>query len=48
MVLHSRSGQRSANAIKALEEKYGFKNLYNLKDGILAWAQEVDTSVPRY
>lgn len=48
VVIHCRSGQRSANAIKALEEKYGFKNLYNLKGGILAWAAEIDPSVPRY
>lgn len=48
VVVHCRSGQRSANAIKALEEKYGFKNLYNLKGGILAWAAEIDPSVPRY
>lgn len=48
VVIHCRSGQRSAAAIKALEEKYGFKNLYNLKGGILAWAAEIDPSVPRY
>lgn len=48
VVIHCRSGQRSANAIKALEEKFGFKNLYNLKGGILAWAAEIDPSVPRY
>ncbi|MDZ4847537.1 MAG: molybdopterin-synthase adenylyltransferase MoeB [Chitinophagales bacterium] len=48
VVVHCRSGQRSASAIKALEEKYGFKNLYNLKGGILAWAAEIDPSVPRY
>lgn len=48
VVIHCRSGQRSATAIKKLEEKYGFKNLYNLKGGILAWAQEIDPSVPRY
>jgi len=48
VVVHCRSGQRSANAIKALEQKYGFENLYNLKGGILAWAAEVDPRVPRY
>ncbi|GIV33967.1 MAG: molybdenum cofactor biosynthesis protein MoeB [Chitinophagales bacterium] len=48
VVIHCRSGQRSANAIKALEQKYGFENLYNLKGGILAWAAEIDPSLPRY
>lgn len=48
VVLHCRSGQRSAEAIVLLEEKYGFKNLYNLKGGILAYANEVDTSMARY
>jgi len=48
VVLHCRSGQRSADAIVLLEEKYGFQNLYNLKGGILAYANEVDTSLARY
>jgi len=48
VVLHCRSGQRSAEAIVLLEEKYGFKNLYNLKGGILAYANEVDSSLARY
>lgn len=48
VVLHCRSGQRSAEAIVLLEEKYGFQNLYNLKGGILAYANEVDSSLARY
>lgn len=48
VVVHCRSGNRSANVIKALEQKYGFENLYNLKGGILAWAAEVDPTLPRY
>ena len=48
VVLHCRSGQRSADAIVLLEEKYGLQNLYNLKGGILAYANEVDTSLARY
>jgi adenylyltransferase/sulfurtransferase len=48
VVVHCRSGARSAKAIKLLEEKYGFRNLYNLKGGILAWADEVDQSVAKY
>jgi molybdopterin/thiamine biosynthesis adenylyltransferase/rhodanese-related sulfurtransferase len=48
VVLHCRSGVRSAKAIAALEKKYGFKNLYNLKGGILAWANEIDPTMAKY
>ena len=48
VILHCRSGKRSADAIEILEKKYGFKNLYNLEGGILAWADEIDTSLPKY
>lgn len=47
VVVHCRSGKRSADAIKALEQK-GFKNLYNLKGGILAWADQVDHEMAKY
>lgn len=48
VVLHCRSGVRSAKAIADLEKKYGFKNLYNLKGGILAWANEIDPTMAKY
>ncbi|WP_429774020.1 molybdopterin-synthase adenylyltransferase MoeB [Agaribacillus aureus] len=48
VVIHCRSGKRSADAIHLLEEKYGFKNLYNLKGGILAYADEIDHSLAKY
>ncbi len=48
VVVHCRSGKRSADAIEVLEKKFGFKNLYNLKGGILAYADEVDTSLAKY
>lgn len=47
VVVHCRSGKRSAQAIAQLSQS-GFSNLYNLKGGILAWAQEIDASMPRY
>jgi len=47
MVVHCRSGKRSADAIHFLQ-KAGFKKLLNLKGGILAWSDEVDPSVPKY
>lgn len=48
VVVHCRSGVRSAKAIRLLEEEQGFENLYNLKGGILAWAKEIDTDLATY
>jgi adenylyltransferase/sulfurtransferase len=31
-----------------LEQQYGFTNLYNLKGGIMAWAEEIDTEMAKY
>jgi rhodanese-related sulfurtransferase len=45
VVIHCRSGARSAAAIMQLEQQFGFTNLYNLKGGILAWMAEVDSSL---
>lgn len=39
VVVHCRLGGRSAKAIRELEEKFGFTNLYNLKGGIVAYLQ---------
>lgn len=36
VVIHCRSGKRSATAIRELEQVFGYTNLYNLKGGILA------------
>ena len=47
MVVHCRSGKRSADAIRFLQT-VGFKKLWNLKGGILAWADEVDPRMPKY
>jgi molybdopterin/thiamine biosynthesis adenylyltransferase/rhodanese-related sulfurtransferase len=48
VVVHCRSGVRSAKAIRELQEFYGYKNLVNLKGGILAFAKEIDHSIPTY
>ena len=48
VVVQCRSGVRSANAIKVLQSQFGFDNLLNLEGGILAWAKEIDTSMPTY
>ena len=41
VVVHCRSGKRSASVILALETQHGFTNLYNLKGGILAYIEEI-------
>ena len=47
-VVHCKTGSRSAQAILALEEKFGFTNLYNLKGGILAYIDEVQPGLTKY
>ena len=47
VVVMCRSGKRSAAAIMQLEQK-GFTNLYNLRGGILAWADEIDPNLSVY
>jgi len=48
VVIYCRSGNRSANVIRALEQHFSFNNLYNLKGGILDWSDEIDPSIPKY
>lgn len=48
VVLHCKSGGRSAKAVSALQNQLGFTNLYNLKGGILAYANEIDPSMVKY
>ena len=47
IVAHCRSGKRSAEAVDFLR-KAGFRKVWNLKGGILAWSDKVDPSVPKY
>ena len=47
MVVHCKSGMRSAKAIQFLREQ-GFHKLMNLKGGILAWADKVDPGMMKY
>lgn len=45
VVVHCRSGKRSATVIQALEQQHGYTNLYNLKGGIMAYAAEIDPTL---
>ena len=47
IVAHCRSGKRSAEAAEFLR-KAGFRKIFNLQGGILAWSDQVDPSVPKY
>jgi len=47
MIVHCRSGGRSSKAVELLR-KSGFPNARNLKGGILAWSDRIDSSVPKY
>jgi sulfur-carrier protein adenylyltransferase/sulfurtransferase len=47
VVVHCKSGMRSQKAI-ALLKQHGHTNLVNLQGGILAWAERIDPSVPKY
>jgi len=46
-IFHCHTGVRSAWAVSLLRQ-LGFKKVKNLKGGIDAWADEVDSSIPRY
>jgi len=47
LIVHCKSGMRSAKAIAILKDKVGIDGT-NVKGGILAWSREVDPSVPEY
>jgi adenylyltransferase/sulfurtransferase len=47
IVVHCKSGVRSLKALQFLREK-GFQRIKNLKGGIVAWAETIDPSMPRY
>ena len=47
IVIHCKSGGRSAKALRMLQEA-GFSKLHNVEGGITAWAEEVDPTVPKY
>jgi sulfur-carrier protein adenylyltransferase/sulfurtransferase len=47
IVVHCKMGGRSAKAYELLRQA-GFKKIRNLKGGILAWADQVDPTLPKY
>jgi sulfur-carrier protein adenylyltransferase/sulfurtransferase len=47
IVVHCKMGGRSAKAVQFLHDA-GFRKVRNLTGGIDRWAQEIDSSMPRY
>jgi len=47
IVVHCKMGGRSTEAYQILKQA-GFKKIKNLKGGILAWADQVDYTMPKY
>jgi len=47
IIAHCKMGGRSAKAVNFLR-RAGFKKVYNLTGGITAWAEKIDTSMPKY
>jgi adenylyltransferase/sulfurtransferase len=47
VIIHCRSGARSQKAALILKEA-GFTNVSNLAGGVLAWADRIDPSMPKY
>ncbi|MBS1598689.1 MAG: molybdopterin-synthase adenylyltransferase MoeB [Bacteroidetes bacterium] len=48
IVVYCKGGVRSAKAIRQLEEKFGYKNLYNLKGGIISYIDQVQPELTKY
>jgi adenylyltransferase/sulfurtransferase len=46
-VVHCKMGARSAKAVQLLRQA-GLSRTYNLRGGIVAWAREIDPSLPTY
>lgn len=47
IIVHCHAGGRSARATEFLIQ-HGFKNVSNLRGGITAWSNEIDSTMPKY
>ena len=48
VIIYCRTGSRSGNIVKFLEESFSFDNVYNLDGGIMRWRDDVDSSLVSY
>ncbi len=47
VIVHCKIGGRSAKAVQFLRDQ-GYDNAWNVNGGIIAWAEQVDPSLPKY
>ena len=47
IIIHCHAGGRSRRAVEFLMQQ-GFSNVFNLRGGITAWANEIDPKMPKY
>jgi sulfur-carrier protein adenylyltransferase/sulfurtransferase len=47
VVVQCRSGSRSAHIVKYLQS-HGYAHVFNLHGGLLAWSDEIDSSMRKY
>jgi adenylyltransferase/sulfurtransferase len=47
LVVHCKTGVRSGKVVEMLIS-HGYTKLHNLRGGIIAWAEEIDPSLPTY
>ncbi|MBI2027478.1 MAG: ThiF family adenylyltransferase [Deltaproteobacteria bacterium] len=48
VIVHCRSGGRSGHVCQILQEKFQYNNVFNLAGGVLAYAEHIDPTLPRY
>jgi sulfur-carrier protein adenylyltransferase/sulfurtransferase len=48
ILVHCKSGGRSADVVRFLTRDAGLKNVKNVAGGIIAWAREIDPAIPVY
>ncbi len=48
VVIYCRSGKRSADAVQYVQQNLDRQDIYNLKGGILAWSDEIDSTITKY
>jgi adenylyltransferase/sulfurtransferase len=48
VVVYCRSGQRSATAVRWLQKEQGFTRVFNLRGGLLSWAENIDPDMAAY
>lgn len=47
IVVHCKMGGRSSRAAEYLQQQ-GYKNVFNLKGGLIAWVNEIDPKMAKY